>query len=40
MSKKSKKKQNSEKLLNKVLLATAIINLLADILELLQKIFK
>ena len=38
MSKKSQKKQNSEKLLAHILLATAIINLIADLVSLIEKL--
>lgn len=39
MSKKGKKKSSYKNNLNKVLLATAITNLLIQIIELLRKIF-
>ena len=41
MSKKSKKKkQNGEKLISNILLATAIIELLADLISLIDNLVK
>ena len=40
MSKKGKKKSRSEKVLNKVILATATIELLIKIVELVKNIFE